>query len=107
MKVLVIGGLPRSLTHFRGPLIKAMLARGHAVSASANGPDPETERGLAELGVDYHPVRLDRAGVNPVADVVTLCDLTRLVRLVKPDVVFSYTIKPVIYGTLAARLCGV
>lgn len=107
MKVLVIGGLARSLVRFRGPLIRAMLARGHSVVGSANGRDPSTEAKLAEMGVDYYPIRLARAGMNPAADAVTLYDLVRLMRAVKPELVFGYTIKPAIYGSLAARLCGV
>ena len=45
--------------------------------------------------------------MNPLADVVTFFDLIRIIRLVKPSIVLSYTIKPVIYGGLAARLCRV
>ncbi len=107
MKVLVIGGLASSLVHFRGPLIRAMLGRGHSVVAAANGRDPSTEGKLAEMGVDYYPIRLARAGTNPAADAVTFYDLVRLMRAVKPELVFGYTIKPAIYGSLAARLCGV
>ena len=104
MRVLIIGGLASSLTHFRGTLIKAILARGHTVSASANGHDPETEKKLAELGVDYRPIRLARAGLNPLADLVTVYDLCREILRVRPDVVLTYTIKPIIWGGFAARL---
>jgi glycosyltransferase involved in cell wall biosynthesis len=59
------------------------------------------------MGVVYYPIRIARAGLNPIADIVTLCDLIRLMRRVKPDVVLNYTIKPNIYGGLAAWFCGI
>jgi glycosyltransferase involved in cell wall biosynthesis len=104
---LLIGALPGSLVNFRGPLIRALLAKGLKVYATANGPDAETESQLRALGVEYCPIQIARAGMNPLADVITLIDLIRLMQRVKPDVVLSYTIKPVIYGGLAARICGV
>ena len=107
MVTLIIGALPRSLVHFRGPLIKAMLAKGLKVFAAANGRDKKTQAQLLAMGVEYYPIRIARAGMNPFADVVTLFDLIRLMRRVRPDVVLSYTIKPVIWGGFAARLCGV
>ena len=106
-RVLVVGALPSSLVNFRGPLLMALRARGHEVWAAANGPDPDTEAKLGKMGVGYHPVRIARAGMNPVADMITFWDLVRLIRRVKPGVVLSYTIKPVIYGGWAARWCGV
>ena len=105
--VLLIGALPRSLVNFRGPLLKAMVARGHTAFVTANGRDPDTEARLREMGVTYFPIRIARTGMNPLADLITLFDLIRLMRRVKPDVVLSCTIKPVIYGGLAARMCGV
>ncbi len=104
MKVLIIGGLASSLVHFRGPLIRAMLDKGHSVVAAANGRDPSTEAKLAEMGVNYHPIRLARAGLNPLVDVITVYDLCRMIRRVRPDVVLAYTIKPIVWGGCAARL---
>ena len=106
-KVLLIGVVPRSLVNFRGPLLKELLHEGHSVFAAANGRDPDTETKLREMGVEYCPIRLARTGLNPLADMATVWDLVRLMRRTKPQVVLSYTIKPIIYGGLAANLCGV
>ena len=103
MRILVIGALPSLLVKFRGPLLKAMLAGGHKVFAASNGRDADTEAKLGTLGVEYCPIRIARAGINPLVDLGTLLDLIRLIRRVKPDIVLSYMIKPVIYGGLAAR----
>ncbi len=104
---LLIGAFPISLATFRGPLIKAMLDKGVKVYTAANGRDPATEAKLKALGVTYDPIRIARAGMNPLADIVTLFDLVRLMQRIKPDMVLNYTIKPIIYGGLAARFCGI
>jgi hypothetical protein len=68
--------------------------------------DPIRQR-LQALGVVVHQVPLRRTGTNPVADVQTLWNLWRLMRRVRPGHMLGYTVKPVIYGSLAAWLAGV
>lgn len=105
--VVVLAGIPRSLVNFRGPLLASMLASGHRVTACAPGDDPQVRSDLAALGVRYVPVPVERAGLNPLTDARTLAVLVRLLRQLQPDAFLGYTIKPVIYGSLAARLAGV
>jgi len=107
MKIIVIGAITKSLLNFRGPLIQAIIRAGHLVTACANGRDLATEQKLHKIGAEYYPISLKRAGINPISDLASIIELIRLIAKIKPDVVFSYTIKPVIYGGLAARLCGV
>jgi glycosyltransferase involved in cell wall biosynthesis len=109
MKVLLIAGLAESLTNFRGPLIAALLARQAEVHVAAPGlvPGSETYVKLVAMGCTGHSISLARAGTNPLADLRTLLSLLRLMRAVRPTVVLAYTIKPVIYGMLAARMTGV
>lgn len=106
-KVMVVGGYDRSLLNFRGPLLAALAQAGHDVVAAAPAETSEVPRGLKELGVRFAPVPLARAGLNPVADLGSLLRLRGLFRREDPDVVLSYTIKPVIYGSLAASWEGV
>ena len=101
--ILVLGGTTFSLVNFRGPLIRAMQARGHRVTAAAGEPDPPASTMLADWGVGYEPLRLGRAGLNPLTDFATQVELMVLMRRLQPDVLFGYMIKPVIYGLLAAR----
>lgn len=106
MRVVVIGSLAASLTKFRGPLLAAMRARGHDVIAMAP-EDASVRAQLAALGVAFESIELERAGLDPVADLRTIRALVRQLRAIAPDVVLGYTIKPVIYGSIAARLAGV
>lgn len=107
MRILIIGGFSESLVNFRGPLLQALVSLGHSVFTCASGANPTVEEKLRALGVAYHSIHLSRAGMNPLVDILTLFDLLRLMRRVRPDMVLTYTIKPVIYGALAAALCGV
>lgn len=107
MKIIAIGGVPRSLINFRGPLLKAMVALGHEVIACAPDAPEDVREKLADIGVEYCHVPIKRAGMNPVGDIATAFHLYRLFRRMRPDAVFAYTIKPVIWGCLAARAAGV
>jgi|FLYL01.1.fsa_nt_gi glycosyltransferase involved in cell wall biosynthesis len=113
MKVAILGGYAPSLINFRGPLIRAMLASGHEVVAMAPARDGrgEVARAVAEelraWGVRFRAVPLRRAGMNPLRDAVALSALVRAFRAERPDALLAYTIKPVIYGSLAARAVGV
>lgn len=105
--VVVLGGYARSLTLFRGPLLAALVDRGHRVTAMAADPDAATTRELAALGVAFEEVPLARTSLDPRRDLATLAHLRRRLRALAPTDVFAYTIKPIIYGGLAARLAGV
>ena len=96
--VLVIAGYAPSLTNFRGPLLKLMpdLLQDGPVTAQ-----------LAQLGVDCRNVSLSRTGLNPIADLLLLLNLARLMRDERPEVVLGYTAKPVIFGLLATLFARV
>ena len=109
MTFLLIAGFPDSLLLFRGPLLTALLAHGFSVHVAA----PDLPAGsamrlqLEARGLIVHSIPLSRAGMNPLADMVTLVNLWRMMRNICPSHVLGYTIKPVIYGTLAAALAHV
>lgn len=96
-----------SLVNFRGPLIRAWVARGLHVCALAPDYDDATRSAVAALGAEPVDFRLDRAGLDAVSDLSDLVALTRLLRRLSLDASFAYFIKPATYGTLAARLAGV
>ncbi|SFQ10998.1 Glycosyltransferase involved in cell wall bisynthesis [Geopseudomonas sagittaria] len=109
MIFLLIASFPDSLLHFRGPLLDALLTRGLNVHVAA--PDlpvgSSTRQQLEAKGLQVHDIPLRRTGMNPFADFTTLLHLQRLMRRIQPDHVLGYTIKPVIYGSLAALLARV
>jgi len=96
-----------SVINFRGPLIKAMCAAGMNVHVLAPDWNKQTEAATHELGACSVRFRLSRAGLNPVADLLTLWDLWRHFKAQKPDVVFTCAAKTNVWGMLAAALVGV
>lgn len=105
--VAVFGSFANSLVNFRGPLMRAMVERGHRVVAIAPRALAVVIDTLAAMGVEYRDVPLKGAGMRVDQDLRAVCALTAMFRELRPDMVLSYTIKPVIYGLLAARLAGV
>ena len=103
-RVLIIASLASSLRNFRGPLLEAMIARGHTAHAAAPEmeTDPETRAWLEARGVICHAYPMARSGLSPVGDLRCFLALYRLMRRVRPDLSLGYTIKPVIWGGLAA-----
>ena len=104
-KVVIISQYSPSLINFRGDLIRAMVELGHEVICL--GPEAGYKQPLQELGADYRQIPLHRTGLNPLKDVKTLFSLRKALKEIKPDIVFSYTVKPIVYGSIAAHMAGV
>lgn len=107
MRIAIIGTVASSILGFRREFIEALLAEGHSVYAFATNYTNEDMRMVCELGAVPVQYIFDRTGMNPFADIGNTWKLTRQLRTLKPDLVFSYFPKPVIFGTLAAWLAGV
>ncbi|VTU40967.1 N, N'-diacetylbacillosaminyl-diphospho-undecaprenol alpha-1,3-N-acetylgalactosaminyltransferase [Variovorax sp. PBS-H4] len=109
MKFLLIAGFAESLLGFRGALIAALQSRGLELHVAAPGLQPglEFRRELEQLSITVHDIPLQRTGANPLSDLRALLALVALMRRIRPDWVLGYTVKPVIYGSLAAWLARV
>lgn len=107
MKIAIISNGAESLLNFRGPLLAEMVRRGHQVLAFAPDHDDGSRTVLSNLGCTTVSYRMSRAGASPVREVGVILELRRLLSQYQPDLCFSYFIKPVIYGTLAAWLARV
>ncbi|RVU81349.1 glycosyltransferase family 1 protein [Leucothrix sargassi] len=109
MKFLIISSFLPSVLNFRGKLLEAIHQQGYEIHIIV--PDltsfPTEHEKLLNLGYYVHEVSMQRTGTNPRSDLKTLLSIYTLIKKIKPDYVLSYTIKPVIYGTLAAWLAKV
>lgn len=105
----VVASFPHSLIQFRGPLLDALLAAGKDVHVAVPdlAPGGEIAVTLSNKGVRVHHIPLQRTGLNPVRDLRLLLSLIVLMLRLRPRYVLSYTIKPVVYGSIAAWLAGV
>lgn len=92
---------PFFLSH-RLPVARAAAATGYDVHV-ATPPSPAAA-GLARYGLTHHPIALTRRGVNPAGQLASLAAIVRLYHRLRPDLIEHATIKPVLYGGLAARV---
>jgi glycosyltransferase involved in cell wall biosynthesis len=104
---VVIGGLALSLTNFRQPLLEALIGRKFRVVGMAGEPNVQTTEKLRALGIDFVAVSLDRTSLNPLQATRSVVGLVKSIASLKPTAVLAYTVKPVIFGLLAARIAGV
>lgn len=71
------------------------------------GPSDPYSAKLAVMGCEVIDMPMAAKGVDPREDLFLLGKLQRLYKTIKPDFIFHYTIKPNIYGSVAARLAGI
>lgn len=105
MKVAIVINTSWNIYNFRLGLIRALIENGHKITAVA--PEDEYSRLLLDNGCEFVPVAMDNQGVNPFKDLKLIYDLWRIYRHIKPDIILQYTIKPNIYGSLAAGFLSI
>lgn len=104
----MVAGFAESTVTFRGQLIQDLLVAGQDVVVVAPGLiESAASKVLREMGARPEQIPMRRAGTSPAGDLVYMLRLWRLMRRERPSYFLGYTIKPVIYGTLAAWLAGV
>jgi len=96
-----------SISNFRGPLVREIVARGVKFYALAPDYDETSRAAVASLGAVPVDLSMSRTGMNPLRDICDLIQLSFQLRKLQLDATFAYFSKPVIYGTLAACLAGV
>jgi hypothetical protein len=102
VNILIIGAAPKSLVNFRGDLIRTLISSGHHVTAMAAPAAPAVRAQIESLGAVFRSFPVERSGVNPLKDLRTFFSLCTTFRQTKPDIILAYTIKPVIWGGMAA-----
>ena len=94
-----------NLFNFRAGLIRALLLEGYEVVTAS--PNDKYSEQVAGLGCRLVHLPMDNKGTNPLRDLVLFFRYVKLFLKERPDVFLSYTIKPNIYGSLAARVCRI
>ncbi len=107
MKVVVLTADANTLIYHRGDLIRDFANHGCEVVTSAAEDYPHVREFVASLGGHHRAIRMVRSRVNPLSDLTTFADMYRMFREEKPDALFAYTIKSVVYGCVIAALAGV
>ena len=104
--ILILTNSIGGLHSFRKEVVKAICDVGFKVYISVPSDDTESEY-FRQIGCEIILTEFNRRGVNPLADFMQMMVYRKLIRKIKPAAVLTYTIKPNIYGGMAARLCRV
>ncbi len=105
MRIAIVLNTSWNIYNFRMSFVKALMAEGNEVHTIA--PHDDYTHHLTEAGCLHHDLKMVSRGANPVKDFLLIFELMSAYRKVKPDVVLHYTIKPNVYGTLAAATLGI
>lgn len=111
MKVLILANNDVGLYKFRKELINELLHPGSFLADRTaepcevfiSLPNGDFVLELVDMGCVFIDTPLERHGTNPIAELKLIGRYKRIIREVRPDLVFSYTIKPNIYGGMACR----
>ena len=101
MRILVLANDSIGFYNFRKEFLQRIIAEGHQVYLSC--PDGEKLQDLINLGCNYVPTNLARHGTNIIEELKLIKFYKQIMREISPNFVFTYTIKPNIYGGIAAR----
>lgn len=104
-KVLILVNHEIVIYNFRKEFVLELLKEGHEVSLSSPSGDKIKE--LTRLGCVHIETEIDRRGLNPLKDLKLLSDYLKMIRDIEPDIIYSYTIKPNVYGGLVARAMNI
>lgn len=105
MKIAVVLNTSWNIYNFRKGLINSLIDKGNEVITIA--PKDKFTYKLMDMGCRHIPVKMDSRGANPVRDFLLILELYWIYKKIKPDVILHYTIKPNIYGTIAASWLGI
>jgi glycosyltransferase involved in cell wall biosynthesis len=105
LKVMIAINTAWNFVNFRAGLIRALVAAGYEVVAVAP-PDEYVSR-LKALGCRFVALPMDNKGTHPGRDLLLIWRFYRLMRRERPNIYLGYTVKPNIYGSLAAFMLNI
>ena len=92
------------LISHRLPILRAARDAGYDVHVVGSISSEDEVSILEKEGVTFHRVKLGRGSLNPLKDLGYLAQLLAVIRKVRPDIVHNITVKPIVYGSIAARV---
>ncbi|MGP9043571.1 glycosyltransferase family 4 protein [Cytobacillus kochii] len=107
MKIAILSSHTPSLFWFRLNMMKDFIIKGHTVIALGPEPKEKWEKKFEQHNIEYRQLYVERNGMNPLYDLMTFKFLYKFMKEERPDKVFAYQAKTVVYGSIAAKLNGV
>lgn len=101
MKIAICSITDSGIVRVRSELILKLLSLGHSIVVCT--PKGECEKQLIDLGCSFVPIKIKSHGKNPFADYSLYRRYLRVLKTIRPDLVFTFTTKPNIYCNLACK----
>ncbi len=104
MKILFCDNSLKELMNFRGDVIRHFSQKGDELILVA---PKNTDESILDFPHTFYGSNLHRSGMNPISDLCYFFNLFKIYKREKPDLIFHYTIKPNIYGSIVAKLLSI
>ena len=107
MRIAVLSSHTPSLFWFRMEMMESFQSLGYEVYALGNEDESIWAERFAEKNIIYKKIEVERNGINPMKDLKSIVSIRKVLAEIKPDKLFTYQAKTVIYGGIAANLLGI
>lgn len=104
-KIIIVASLPESLINFRGELIQNIKDKDCEVITVSPPPSEVYSDIFKKKKIINIPISIVRSKLDPLGDLIYFIKLFKIFRKQSPDVILSYTIKPVIWSGVASKFC--
>lgn len=105
MKIVFLSHLDMNLYLFRLPIMQELVKQGHEVVALC--PEGDYFARFAAHGINAQSYDIVRKSLNPFREIATIYRIARCLRVLRPDIMQTFTMKPNVYGAIAAKIAGV
>ncbi|MCA1010728.1 glycosyltransferase family 4 protein [Halobacillus halophilus] len=100
-RILILSNHFITLYNFRKELVSNLISAGNEVYISM--PKSDDNKYFSDMGCEIIETPLDRRGINPISDFKLILNYYKIIKKVEPDIIYSYTIKPNIYGSIVSN----
>jgi glycosyltransferase involved in cell wall biosynthesis len=105
---MVLSSYAPTLFFFREDMMNAMINNGHEVIAAAPESEEEWGQKFKDRNIKYVSIKgIERTGTNPLKDILGFFSIHKAIKREKPDKIFAYQAKTIIYGCIASKLSGI
>ena len=107
MRVVIIQSYAPSIFTFRKELLESILEKRNDLWVILPFADSKIQKGLKKLGAKYVHLPIDRRRISPIKDLMLILKMILILKRISPHIVLSFTLKPIIYGSIASSIASV
>ena len=105
-KIILLSGSGDTVAWFRLDFLNEFLLRSYKVYVLAPDIRDDLKPELINMGIEFIEIKLERKGFNVLNLISSVCELVSLFKEIQPNIIFSYTHKAILSGSLAAKISG-